>query len=550
MSKLKKIKMPKRASLKEKTRIFINNAMVVHGGLYDYSEVKYINSEIKISIKCKDHGFFDQLPFGHLNGKGCLDCGREKTGKTNRLSDKQHIADYKKVHTGMNYTYIRINREIGKPPTVTYKCPIHGEHTQSSASHKKGIGCPTCGNEKRAISRRISDKQHFIECDNTHKGKNYKYISITRQKDIKDAMITYECPIHNKSYTQQLNNHKNGQGCPDCGNIQKGKSKRISDKENINICKEVHAGKNYNYISINRENFNNPTITYECPIHKTITQSISKHKSGQGCPTCTYERNGVRMRISDKQHFIDCNEVHFDKNYKYIRINRTKGKLSTITFKCPIHNKQYTQTLGDHKSGQGCPDCGGSKLSNTKDFIKKAKKIHGNLYGYDNVNYIYAREEVKIKCKKHNIIFKQTPNSHLGGSGCPICNKKLRIQQKKIFDALKKEFPFLIFLWEERYSFMNGLEFDISVLVNEKLVAIEYDGEHHFEPVRYGGRSQKIAEEEYEKQINNDKKKNRLANINDVELIRVPFYMWMDKKNPDSQCDILHEIYGTIEDYL
>jgi hypothetical protein len=53
---------------------FICKAKEIHGDKYDYSKVEYINSKIKIIIKCKKHGDFNQSPGGHLRGNGCGKC--------------------------------------------------------------------------------------------------------------------------------------------------------------------------------------------------------------------------------------------------------------------------------------------------------------------------------------------------------------------------------------------------------------------------------------------------------------------------------------------
>lgn len=45
-----------------------------HGERYDYSEVKWVNSITKITIICRTHGSFEQLPNAHLQGRGCRKC--------------------------------------------------------------------------------------------------------------------------------------------------------------------------------------------------------------------------------------------------------------------------------------------------------------------------------------------------------------------------------------------------------------------------------------------------------------------------------------------
>jgi hypothetical protein len=53
---------------------FIEEATKVHGGLYEYHKVNYVNGKTKICIVCPIHGDFWQLPDGHLKGHGCPYC--------------------------------------------------------------------------------------------------------------------------------------------------------------------------------------------------------------------------------------------------------------------------------------------------------------------------------------------------------------------------------------------------------------------------------------------------------------------------------------------
>jgi hypothetical protein len=60
--------------------------------------------------------------------------------------------------------------------------------------------------------------------------------------------------------------------------------------------------------------------------------------------------------------------------------------------------------------------------SKTSKFIYKANILHDGKYEYSMVSYKHSKDKVKIMCLEHGV-FEQTPNSHLKGSGCPICNK-------------------------------------------------------------------------------------------------------------------------------
>lgn len=58
----------------------------------------------------------------------------------------------------------------------------------------------------------------------------------------------------------------------------------------------------------------------------------------------------------------------------------------------------------------------------TDEFIKKAIEVHGDKYDYSKVIYEQTKKKVDIICNIHGI-FRQNPNDHLSGKGCPFCNE-------------------------------------------------------------------------------------------------------------------------------
>lgn len=53
---------------------FIERAIKVHGDLYDYSLVEYVNQKTPVTIVCKKHGEFSRQPRYHVMGSGCPLC--------------------------------------------------------------------------------------------------------------------------------------------------------------------------------------------------------------------------------------------------------------------------------------------------------------------------------------------------------------------------------------------------------------------------------------------------------------------------------------------
>ena len=83
---------------------------------------------------------------------------------------------------------------------------------------------------------------------------------------------------------------------------------------------------------------------------------------------------------------------------------------------------EFWQTPNKHLGKSGCSKCSGVYKPTTNEFINNAILVHGDKYDYSKVEYKKAIEKVIIICKEHGE-FWQTPNSHLNGSGCPFCGK-------------------------------------------------------------------------------------------------------------------------------
>ena len=126
------------------------------------------------------------------------------------------------------------------------------------------------------------------------------------------------------------------------------------------------------------------------------------------------------MKKKTTLEFIeDAKKVHGDK-YDYSKVEYINNA-KRVRIICPIHG-EFWQTPKQHLMGHGCSKCCKTGIkSNTEEFIKKAKKIHGDKYDYSKVEYVNNHTKVCIICPIHGE-FWQTPNSHLNGNGCFDCS--------------------------------------------------------------------------------------------------------------------------------
>lgn len=130
--------------------------------------------------------------------------------------------------------------------------------------------------------------------------------------------------------------------------------------------------------------------------------------------------------LSAPDHFYQlAGRLHRNK-FDYSKVNYINAR-KKIQIICPKHGA-FFQTPEAHLKGKaGCPFCGAelrrkSLHLTTKEFIKKARKVHGNKYDYRQVQYIKSSIPVSIICRKHGHgLFKQAPNNHIRGQNCPVC---------------------------------------------------------------------------------------------------------------------------------
>ena len=64
-----------------------------HGTKYDYSKVVFDGMLKKVIITCPVHGDFEQIPMGHIKGKGCSECGRTKSDNNRQKFTKDEIIE-------------------------------------------------------------------------------------------------------------------------------------------------------------------------------------------------------------------------------------------------------------------------------------------------------------------------------------------------------------------------------------------------------------------------------------------------------------------------
>jgi len=445
------------------TEIFVARAKEVHGNRYDYSPSHYENSDKKINVKCRIHGIFSVYPIIHTrpNACHCPKCAIITRQRKRKLKLSVFLERAKKIH-GDKYDYSQ-TFITNCNTDVTIGCPFHGFFTQRPSVHLKGMGCKKCGTLVAMEKITKPPEDFLIEAN---KKFNNKFTYFLENYTKRSNVVGINCPRHGLTCQKPTDHLRSKNGCAKCaGNFQ------YKTEDFIRNAVEVH-GNIYDY-TFSKYIDSNTEIKIKCNKHETYFYQLpGVHVNmGSGCPDCGRERI-IKSHTMTKEEFLERAFVRHNNFYSYDDLEWSNAStLSKMT--CPVHGT-FLQKPSAHLSGKGCQKCGGSLPSNTEDFILKSRKIHGELYGYDNVNYTKAHGNVDIECSEHGI-FTTSATSHLGGHGCPKCYNKTEAFLHSILDEVFPEYTILY-----QVVVVSDGKLKIDFAIPELNLYIELDGKQHF----------------------------------------------------------------------
>lgn len=246
---------------------FIEKAKKIHGNKYDYSKVKYVNTDTKVRIVCPEHGEFLQTPHHHLRGSGCQKCSNAIKGKSFEKLDKTKIIETKKnlfiraakKKFGDIFDYSKINY-INNTTEIKIGSKKYGEITITPKEHLRlKYGC----REEKGKTRKLTTEQ-FIERSKKIHGSKYDYSKV--EYDGMNKKVCIICPEHGE-FWQTPNAHVNlREGCPICN-----ESHLERDIKDLLECKKVKykrqcTNTTFDWLNLQRLDFYLPdyNVVIEC----------------------------------------------------------------------------------------------------------------------------------------------------------------------------------------------------------------------------------------------------------------------------------------------
>lgn len=229
--------------------------------------------------------------------------------------------------------------------------------------------------------------------------------------------------------------------------------------------------------------------------------------------------------------FIERSKEKHNEKYTYELVQYVAGDIHVL-ITCPNHG-QFGCTPYNHLRGHGCPVCGVEnrtklKTKQLEQFIEDARKVHGLRYDYSRVIYNGAHVPIEIVCQEHGS-FLQTPSNHTNREcKCPVCARENRISsggelavEMWLIKNSRKFIREMIF--PDLINPRTGYQMRYDFFLPERNHLIEFDGQHHFEPIRIRkwGRGKSLEYLEYVKF--KDRIKTMYAGEHGYKLIRIRY---------------------------
>lgn len=242
-------------------------------------------------------------------------------------------------------------------------------------------------------------------------------------------------------------------------------------------------------------------------------KACGREKAMEGHIHTTNKRRGY----DNAESFVSA-MVIAGRNFDYSKVVY-KGAKVPVEIVCKNHGS-FWQSPTNHMSGKGCPRCkhialGDRSRKTVEQFILDSKRIWGEIYDYSLVDYIGAKDKVRILCKEHGL-FEQTPTNHLSGKvACFKCNHMKSAPEDAVAQYLS-----LFTTVEQRNRTLIGPK-EIDIYLPEHNLAVEFCGMYWHS---HGDRD----EEKKNKLRHADK--HRLCAEKGVRLITLYETEWADRQ--------------------
>ncbi|MFA5024274.1 MAG: hypothetical protein WC523_04920 [Patescibacteria group bacterium] len=353
---------------------------------------------------------------------------------------------------------------------IKVRCRFDHEWWVSLSGLKSGDWCKKCRDKNTNI-----DREKIISLLNE---KGYELITVGELNRL--SKIQVKCLKHNYSWTTCYGNIKyvnKKYCCPLC----------THNYPNIEVMRNFIQNKNGTLIDIIKSTDSSErNILVKCNVHNRVFKTRwNTLQKGQWCLDCDDENRKIK--------YEDIKQIVEEKNGCLVSTECSTAK-ELFVVRCNKDNFEWKTSWARIQSGCWCPRCSGYE----KYTLERVSEIIANKGGILlNHSIKNVKSKISTKCSCGNIFDSSLNHIVNHGVWCQICSHKHSVQ-KDLFNILQKIFPsqpieynYRGFKW-----LIASKQLEIDLWLPELKLAIEYDGEQHFKPVRF---SNKMSKEKSEK---------------------------------------------------
>lgn len=303
------------------------------------------------------------------------------------------------------------------------------------------------------------------------------------------------------------NGIKRGTWCREC-----------SGKEKLTIEEMVSIARSRGGKCLSNEYINDNTpLHWECKDKHTWWATPHNVKNGSWCRRCY---GTAKLDIEEMKKWAESKGGKC-LSEMYVN-NRTQ-----LQWQCKYGHTWKAKPSDIRQQGTWCPECWENRRGDScKSSIQKMQEVANSRGGKClSTEYINSKTNLKWQCKEGHI-FDASPGHITRGTWCLICTRIQGVSERicrSIFEHIfETPFP------RRRPKWLlspNNKRMELDGFSEKLGIAFEYQGEQHFHQSRHFHRS----EQEFRKQLDNDKEKRELCFRNGVKLIEVPYYVHMDQ---------------------
>lgn len=243
-------------------------------------------------------------------------------------------------------------------------------------------------------------------------------------------------------------------------------------------------------------------------------QTPDDFKRGKRCGHCAGKHNDTYTFVAKMYELV---------KDEYVVLGKYTGAKNPVLIRHELCGSTYPIAPIEFYRGSRCWRCWvASQKKTTEWFIEQVADKAGVEYTVLG-EYIKSKDHILMRHEICGREWKVTPDNFLRKeSRCPSCLfSKGELLVECVLDRIGVSYV-------REKSFENcrnhrPLPFDF--YLPSMNICIEYDGEHHYRPVNYGGIDDSRAQQAYRDTITRDEIKNRYCHDLGIGLLRIPYYL-------------------------